>query len=232
MTDRREFMASATTALGALALADWLRAELPTLGARAAPRSLAEDEKFWARLRRSYDLHPHIVNLDHGWTSPAPRSAVDAVVRGARDLQSIPADRLARLWSEITTRPSAKRSPPRWACRAPISRSWERHRSARTPCSSACRSVRATRSSARRTTTTRCSTHQAGRARRGRAQMLRPRCPASRSMRSQRDGTRRRSGRGPGSCCSPIRATSTGQLLPVRRIAAAAHAWARRSSWM
>jgi selenocysteine lyase/cysteine desulfurase len=120
MTRRREFLARSAGALGALAglpsaaaalaarvdgarsLAAWLDAALPALGPRAAPARLAEDEAFWARVREGYDLEPAVVNLDHGWTNPAPRAAVDALARGARSLEALPAERLPGMWAEVT----------------------------------------------------------------------------------------------------------------------------------
>jgi selenocysteine lyase/cysteine desulfurase len=113
--NRRDFLTHGAGALGALALSpgvtparnpaprealgDWLRAEL-----RSAPPggALAEDERFWAGVRRGYTLDPDLVNLDHGWTNPTPRAAVDEIARGARDLESLPADRLPRYWEERT----------------------------------------------------------------------------------------------------------------------------------
>ena len=44
-----------------------------------------------------------IVNLDHGWTNPAPRSAMDDLVRSARELERLPADRLPRWWETISS---------------------------------------------------------------------------------------------------------------------------------
>ncbi|HEX2188044.1 MAG TPA: aminotransferase class V-fold PLP-dependent enzyme [Longimicrobiaceae bacterium] len=118
MTHRRDFVARAAGALGALALSPAhalagtvegqaalggrLRAELRARGPDAEAARLAQDEEFWAGVRRAFALDPDVVNLDHGWTNPAPREAVDALVRGARDLQALPADRLARLWPEVT----------------------------------------------------------------------------------------------------------------------------------
>ena len=53
---------------------------LPRLPARSPsppPRSsrLVDDEAFWARVRAGYSLDPEVLNLDHGWTNPAPRAA-------------------------------------------------------------------------------------------------------------------------------------------------------------
>src|SRR5688500_4043875 len=116
MKNRRDFLTAGTGALSALALSpalalahdtarkealgDWLRAALPR--SDAAPDALADDERFWAGVRRGYALDPKLVNLDHGWTNPTPRAAVETIVRGARDLASLPADRLLRYWEETT----------------------------------------------------------------------------------------------------------------------------------
>ena len=122
MTDRREFLARSAGALGALAtlpasaapgtlaerlgremaLAAWLDAELPTRGAAAAPARLAEDERFWARVRQAYALAPDVLNLDHGWTNPTPRAAVDALVRGAWALEALPAEYLPKTWETVS----------------------------------------------------------------------------------------------------------------------------------
>lgn len=59
---------------------------------------LAQDEPYWARVRSAYDLHPDVLNLDHGWTNPTPRAAVDELVRGARALEALPAEQLPKVW--------------------------------------------------------------------------------------------------------------------------------------
>jgi hypothetical protein len=122
MTRRREFVARAAGALGALAalpapaaagslaerlgrevaLAAWLDAELPGRGAAAAPARLAADERFWARVRQAYALAPGVINLDHGWTNPTPQAAVDALVRGARALEALPAEYLPKTWETVS----------------------------------------------------------------------------------------------------------------------------------
>lgn len=112
MTRRREFLVSGTAALGSLALTPALHAQLAllerlprTLAARgdgAAPAALAEDEAFWAEVRSGFDLNADVLNLDHGWTNPAPRAAMEALVREAHALEALPAEQLARLWPEFT----------------------------------------------------------------------------------------------------------------------------------
>lgn len=85
-----------------LAIADWARVELRDRGGSAGPAQLAYDEPFWAEIRRAFALDPNVVNLDNGWTNPAPRLAVDEVVRGARELEGLPAEHLERIWLQVT----------------------------------------------------------------------------------------------------------------------------------
>jgi len=118
--DRRRFAIRAASSLGALAtasavtaLADRLRIaavanddvdrEIAALGEAASPDRLAENEMFWARVRGAYDLNPDILNLDHGWTNPAMRAAVDELARSARRLESLPAEELGRSFFESRT---------------------------------------------------------------------------------------------------------------------------------
>ncbi len=116
MINRRNFALRTAGAMGALAISptaalakrlssplvagDWLAREVAGLG--TTPELLAQDEKFWARVRDAFALYPDVVNLDHGWTSPAPRAAVDELVSRARELQALPAEQLPRMWAEIS----------------------------------------------------------------------------------------------------------------------------------
>ncbi|HMG32727.1 MAG TPA: aminotransferase class V-fold PLP-dependent enzyme [Blastocatellia bacterium] len=106
MINRRHFAITTASALGALAmspaaafaLCSRLDRELTELGDAAAPELMANDEKFWARVRGAYTLNPDVVNLDHGWTNPATRAAVDRLVQGVRQLEALPAEELERLF--------------------------------------------------------------------------------------------------------------------------------------
>lgn len=117
MTDRRGFLARSAGAFSALAFTpasvaaqhEWLQGRgvadaslwiRPPRG--VPPAELAEDEAFWAEVRRGFVLNPDVVNLDHGWTNPAPLAAVEELVRGARELEALPAERLALTWVETT----------------------------------------------------------------------------------------------------------------------------------
>jgi len=112
MTNRRRFITRTAGALGALAAVPAfpfsrdlqaqreLAAELATTSAGAGGGP--DDEAYWARIRSAYSLDPAIANFDHGWTNPAPADALAELTRRARELESLPADRLVRLWEEIT----------------------------------------------------------------------------------------------------------------------------------
>lgn len=120
MPRRRDFLTTGSlTALGTLSMPrrgvagaaeksetfeEFSAAVRKSAGARSAD-ALAADEGFWARVRQAYALDPSVVNLDHGWTNPAPREAVEAMVREARTLESLPAEHLPRLWEEISDKP-------------------------------------------------------------------------------------------------------------------------------
>jgi len=108
MINRRHFALRTASALGALAispaaalaLCTRLDGEFTKLGGAAAPERMADDEMFWARVRSAYSLNPDVVNLDHGWTNPTTRAAMDELVRGARRLEALPAEELDRLFFE------------------------------------------------------------------------------------------------------------------------------------
>jgi selenocysteine lyase/cysteine desulfurase len=112
MTDRRSFLTGGAAALAALAL------PLPACGPRAVGASspaelvvpdgvdaatLARDEAFWRTVRDHYALRPDVVNLDHGWTNPPPRAATDAQFREITELAGLPAEELPRDWETVTT---------------------------------------------------------------------------------------------------------------------------------
>lgn len=112
MLDRRDFVRAAGTAgmlsiSSAAALAQQLSGPTPTIellrdveshASAAAPEALAGDESFWVRVRSAYALNPNVVNLDHGWTNPTTVEAVNELVRGARALEALPAEELGRLF--------------------------------------------------------------------------------------------------------------------------------------
>jgi selenocysteine lyase/cysteine desulfurase len=109
MTERRDFLRHAAATAGALALSpaallaarDDVAAQLARRGA-ASPARVAADEAFWARVRGGYALDPEVLNLDHGWTNPAPRDAIDELARQARILEGLPAEHLPGMWDRVS----------------------------------------------------------------------------------------------------------------------------------
>jgi selenocysteine lyase/cysteine desulfurase len=73
-----------------------LASELQTKA--VTPQALAADEQFWGQVRRSYGLNPNVVYLDHGWTNPTTLEATAELVSGARALEALPAEELSRLF--------------------------------------------------------------------------------------------------------------------------------------
>ena len=112
MIDRRQF-AGAMAALGSFPVAgaafarpfdetesliDSFGPQLTKLGQGASPERLARNEMFWARVRNAYVLNPDAINLDHGWTNPTTGEALRALMSGARALESLPAEELGRIF--------------------------------------------------------------------------------------------------------------------------------------
>lgn len=83
---------------GGESLSTGLLSDLQRRGRASPPEALAADEGFWARVRSAYLLDPKVINLDHGWTNPTTREAVDELERGARALEALPAEELGRLF--------------------------------------------------------------------------------------------------------------------------------------
>lgn len=114
-TDRRGFVANvARIASGALALPltvreasaleRWLATHDQQSLADDRPHEVvARDEAYWGRVRALYDLQPEVVNLDHGWTNPTSRAAVEELVRGARALEALPAEQLPQQWETVSS---------------------------------------------------------------------------------------------------------------------------------
>lgn len=99
MTTRRDFLALTA---GAAALWPSVAIARDLAGRAALGQGASGDEPFWARLRAAYDLDPDVVNLDHGWTNPAPRAALDELNRRARELEALPAVKIMTFWEEVT----------------------------------------------------------------------------------------------------------------------------------
>ena len=113
MIDRRQFAVSAFSTLSAVSLSSvalaaapadtvelsqQLSAELKLMGDAADPDRLARSEQFWERVRGAYLLNSDVINLDHGWTNPTTRAALDELVSGATALEALPAEELGRIF--------------------------------------------------------------------------------------------------------------------------------------
>lgn len=124
---RRSFLRHSSALAGAFALSagntqalpGWLQDRpAPPIPADRPDDELARDEAFWSKVRNGYDLHPDVVNLDHGWTNPTPRWALESLVQSARQLEALPAEMLPSLWETVSTTTlraalaSAMRVPP------------------------------------------------------------------------------------------------------------------------
>lgn len=116
-TSRRSFLGKvgqlAVAGSGALAipvwvgdaegLERWFSASGVTLaGDTRAPAIIAEDEAYWANVRKLYRLQDDVLNFDNGWTNPAPASALDEIDRSARRLEGLPAEHLPGMWFEVS----------------------------------------------------------------------------------------------------------------------------------
>ena len=63
---------------------------------------LSRDETFWANIRRGFDLPPSIINLDNGYCNPLSRLTANDLVSRARYIEQLPAKRLDELYSNVT----------------------------------------------------------------------------------------------------------------------------------
>lgn len=109
MTNRRAFLAGSAAVFSGWSLPSGLLAQaLPRVDAALVQRSeatadqLATDEAFWSDVRAGFDLDPTVVNLDHGWTNPACRASVDSIGVGVRRLEGLPAVHLPGTWEKTT----------------------------------------------------------------------------------------------------------------------------------
>ncbi len=101
MPDRREFLLLTAAGLGALSTdttAGRVQSEIASRARGASDDRIARDERFWANVRSDFALNDNVLNLDHGWSNAAPRASVDRLVREARALEALPAEHLERIF--------------------------------------------------------------------------------------------------------------------------------------
>ncbi|RAK03169.1 selenocysteine lyase/cysteine desulfurase [Larkinella arboricola] len=86
MTSRRTFFRQLSTAAAApFVLPDFMtetnRTLLQRLETTGSPQQIAQDEDFWSWIKAEYTVSPNILNLNNGGVSPQPKSVQDAHIR-------------------------------------------------------------------------------------------------------------------------------------------------------
>ncbi|MFN0014314.1 MAG: aminotransferase class V-fold PLP-dependent enzyme [Saprospiraceae bacterium] len=80
MTNRRSFIRHTAALLGGMALhQDAFAAFFPNTTHSEALLHAGSDEDFWHEVRRAYMASPNIINLNNGGVSPAPRASIEAL---------------------------------------------------------------------------------------------------------------------------------------------------------
>ena len=108
-SSRRTFLTGLTAGAGALATGTTLRASSIELLERTLtstrnrqPEELASDEGFWAEIRKGFDLAEGILNLDNGYCNPLSRVVVNDLIDNAKYIQQLPGKRLETSYDEVT----------------------------------------------------------------------------------------------------------------------------------
>ncbi|MCX6353019.1 MAG: aminotransferase class V-fold PLP-dependent enzyme [Bacteroidetes bacterium] len=84
MTNRRNFMKTAGTIAGTIALGSFTSnsfAKQMEKYSMIPPSETASDEDFWSWIKESYTTSPQLLNLNNGGVAPSPRVVQDAVDR-------------------------------------------------------------------------------------------------------------------------------------------------------
>ncbi len=96
---RRDFLAAAASA----AAVPRLRPDfLHRLGEQGHGAGDPDDEAYWATVRQAFDLPEGVINLDHGNIGTAPRTVIAELVRHAQDVEQFPPHRNYALHTGVT----------------------------------------------------------------------------------------------------------------------------------
>jgi isopenicillin-N epimerase len=96
---RRRAVATFGSVMAGTPLLPRLRIEAPGLPNDGGQ---PEDEAFWRAVRGAFDLPEGITNLDNGAYGPPPRVVMDDLIRYTRDVEALPATRLGDLFRGTT----------------------------------------------------------------------------------------------------------------------------------
>ncbi|MGE5926291.1 MAG: aminotransferase class V-fold PLP-dependent enzyme [Gemmatimonadota bacterium] len=96
---RRDFLAAAATAAAVPRLRPDL---LRVLGERGHGAGDPDDEAYWSTVREAFDLPADSINLDHGNIGAAPRAAIAELVRHAQEVEQFPPHRNYALHLAVT----------------------------------------------------------------------------------------------------------------------------------
>jgi selenocysteine lyase/cysteine desulfurase len=101
MSDRRKFVSSIVAAGVAAPVLNSFAfrrvAEAAEIAGKQAPAALSEDEAYWGTIRRAFALDDTMINLNNGYTSPAPEVAIEQLIRDIRFSNESPVEHMARL---------------------------------------------------------------------------------------------------------------------------------------
>ena len=105
---RRRFLSGLGAGIGTMALAPSITASIRLLEEKVSAISslpddvVAQDEAFWAEIRKGFDLPQGILNLDNGYCNPLSREVMNDLAERARYVEQLPGKRVETLYDEVT----------------------------------------------------------------------------------------------------------------------------------